>query len=98
MRSVSAAATSAIAAGHDKTVPQNLRLFVYPPFGHSEDLADQEHSVALVQALGEPDLSHAKRHCDIIRRFGRFPHRNPILGRTMRPEEQRYLDERGYAG
>ena len=50
------------------------------------------------EALGEPDLSHAKRHRDIIRRFGRFPHRNPILGRAMTAEEQRYLDEGGYAG
>ena len=91
-------AAAAIEAGHDRAVPSYLRLFIYLPFGHSEDAADQERSVALAEALGEPDLSHAKRHRDIIRRFGRFPHRNPILGRGMRADEQRYLDEGGYAG
>jgi uncharacterized protein (DUF924 family) len=75
-----------------------VRLFFYLPFAHSENPADQERSVALNRHLGEPNRSHAERHRDIIRRFGRFPHRNPILGRPMRPEEQRYLDEGGYAG
>jgi uncharacterized protein (DUF924 family) len=93
-----AMAATAIDAGHDRAVLKDLRLFLYLPFGHSEAPADQERSVALAQALGEPDLSHAKRHRDIIRRFGRFPHRNPILGRVMTAEEQRYLDEGGYAG
>ena len=93
-----AAAAAAIEAGHDRAVPSELRLFIYLPFGHSEDPADQERSVTLAQALGEPDLSHAKRHRDIVRRFGRFPHRNPILGRSMTADEQRYLDGGGYAG
>jgi uncharacterized protein (DUF924 family) len=93
-----AVAAAAIAAGHDRAVPNELRLFMYLPFGHSEDPADQERSVTLAEALGEPDVSHAKRHRDIIRRFGRFPHRNPILGRSMQPDEQRYLDGGGYAG
>ena len=93
-----AAAAVAIEAGHDHAVSKDLRLFVYLPFGHSEDPADQERSVTLAQALGEPDLSHARRHRDIIRRFGRFPHRNPILGRSMTADEQRYLDDGGYAG
>ena len=70
----------------------------YLPFGHSEHLADQDRSVALNRGLGEPSLSHAERHRSIVQRFGRFPHRNPILGRAMRPEEQRFLDEGGYAG
>ena len=91
-------ADAALKAGHDQAVEAGRRLFFYLPFGHSESLADQERSVALSEALGEPNLSHAKRHRDIIRRFGRFPHRNPILGRTMTPDEQRYLDEGGYAG
>ena len=91
-------ADAALKAGHGQAVEPALRLFFYLPFGHSENLADQERSVALSEALGEPNLSHAKRHRDIIRRFGRFPHRNPILGRAMTPEEQRYLDEGGYAG
>ena len=93
-----ASAATAIAAGHDRSVCRDLRLFLYLPFGHSEDLADQARSVALAEGLGEPDLSHAKRHHDIIVRFGRFPHRNRILGRAMTPDEQRYLDEGGYAG
>ena len=59
-----------------------LQVFFYLPFGHSEDLADQERSVALNRRLGEPNCPIAERHRDIIRRFGRFPHRNPILGRT----------------
>jgi uncharacterized protein (DUF924 family) len=93
-----AVAVAAIEAGHDRAVPKDLRLFMYLPFGHSEDPADQERSVALAETLGEPDLSHAKRHRDIVRRYGRFPHRNPILGRSMQADEQRYLDQGGYAG
>lgn len=93
-----AVAGAAIDARHDLAVPTELRLFVYLPYGHSEDPADQERSVALAQGLGQPNLSHAERHRDIVRRFGRFPHRNPILGRTTTREEQHYLDSGGYAG
>jgi uncharacterized protein (DUF924 family) len=93
-----AIAGAAIAAGHDRAVDQSLALFFYLPYGHSENLADQERSVELVRRLGQPSLSHAEGHRDIIRRFGRFPHRNPILGRTMKPEEQKFLDEGGFAG
>ena len=88
----------AIEAGHDRVGEAELSLFLYLPFAHSENLADQERSVALVQRLGQPNLSHAERHRDIIRRFGRFPHRNSIIGRSMTDEEQRYLDGGGYAG
>lgn len=91
-------ADAALVAGHDKLIEPALRLFFYLPFGHSESLADQERSVALVRQLGEPSLTHALRHRDIIRRFGRFPHRNPILGRPMRDEEQQYLDNGGFKG
>jgi len=91
-------AHAAIEAGHDRAVDLALSLFFYLPLGHCENLADQERSVELARRLGQPDLSHAERHRDIIRRFGRFPHRNPILGRTMTEEEQRYLDGGGYAG
>ena len=91
-------AAAALEARHDREVPPDLRLFLYLPFGHSEDPGDQERSVALCRGLGEPNASHARRHRDIVRRFGRFPHRNPILGRAMTPEERRYLDEGGYAG
>ncbi len=88
----------AIAKGFDRMVDDELALFFYLPFAHSENLADQDRSVMLCQRLGEPSPAHSRRHRDIIRRFGRFPHRNPILGRKMRPEEQEYLDNGGYAG
>ncbi len=91
-------ADAAIRAGHDRAIAPDLALFVYLPFGHSENLADQERSVRLAQRLGQPSLAHAERHRDIIRRFGRFPHRNAILGRVMTPEEQRFLDEGGFSG
>lgn len=91
-------ATAAVAAGHDRAVSDELATFVYLPFGHSESLVDQDRSVMLSRRLGERNLGHAERHRDIIRRFGRFPHRNPLLGRTMTEAEQRYLDEGGFQG
>ena len=89
---------AALKDGQDKGVDPQMRLFVYLPLAHSEDLRDQEESVRLAQGLSPTDLSHAQGHRDIIRRFGRFPHRNPILGRAMRPEEQEFLDAGGFAG
>lgn len=91
-------ADEAIRRGHDRNVEQAMQLFVYLPFGHSEDLGDQERCVALNERLGEPSLTHAKGHHDIIKRFGRFPHRNAILGRAPRPEETQFLAEGGFAG
>ena len=91
-------AVAAIDAGHDQGVPRELRTFFYLPFGHSEDLADQERSVRLCGPLGPPDSVLAEGHRDIVQRFGRFPHRNPVLGRNMTPEEQEFLDRGGYAG
>jgi uncharacterized protein (DUF924 family) len=91
-------AAAAIAAGHDRLVAPELRTFCYLPFAHSEDLADQQRSVALCKPLGPPDSVNAERHRDIVRRFGRFPHRNPILGRMMTEEERDFLDQGGYAG
>jgi uncharacterized protein (DUF924 family) len=91
-------AAAAVADRHDLVVDLELAKFFYLPFAHSENLGDQERSVALVSRLGGKDLSQALGHRDIIRRFGRFPHRNPILGRPMRPEEQHYLDHGGYQG
>jgi uncharacterized protein (DUF924 family) len=90
--------SAAIAAGHDLAIEVPLRLFVYLPYGHSEDLADQERSVELSQNVNAHSVERAKHHRDIVRRFGRFPHRNAILGRQSRPEELRYLAEGGYAG
>jgi uncharacterized protein (DUF924 family) len=91
-------AQRAIVAGYDLEVEPALSLFLYLPFAHSESLADQERSVALCQRLGPASLQHAEGHRDIVKRFGRFPHRNPILGRRMTPDEQRFLDEGGYSG
>ena len=91
-------AAAAIDEGHDRVVETQMQFFFYLPYGHSEDLNDQARSVALARRLGEPTLSHAEHHFDIVRRFGRFPHRNPILGRTMSAAEQHFLDEGGFAG
>jgi uncharacterized protein (DUF924 family) len=91
-------ADAAIEAGYDGQVQPELQLFFYLPFGHSEDIADQDRAVALCRRLRPSDLAHAEGHRDIVSRFGRFPHRNPILGRTMMDEEQRFLDAGGFAG
>ena len=94
-----AIAAGAIVRGFDSQVPTELRSFFYLPFGHSEDLADQERGIAFYKALGDDEnLKWAELHADIIRRFGRFPHRNSVLGRTTTPEEQAFLDDGGFAG
>jgi uncharacterized protein (DUF924 family) len=91
-------ASTAFAAGYDQGVERELRKFFVLPFAHSEDLADQERSVALARRIGPDDLAHAQHHRDIVRRFGRFPHRNAILGRESTPQEKDYLANGGYAG
>ena len=73
-------------------------MFFYLPFGHSEVLADQERAVELCCRLGQPNFGLAEHHRDIVRRFGRFPHRNAILGRSMTKEEEEYLANGGYTG
>jgi uncharacterized protein (DUF924 family) len=89
----------AVARGYDLETPPALRLFFYLPWGHSESLADQDRCVQLVaERLGEPSLSRAKHHREIIRRFGRFPHRNAILDREPTAEELSYLAAGGYMG
>lgn len=86
----------ALEAGADKAVDHSRRHFFYMPFEHSEDLADQELSVALFTAHGdEMYLDYAVRHRDVIARYGRFPHRNPFLGRVSTPQEEAYLAEPG---
>ncbi|MBL4916288.1 DUF924 family protein [Tabrizicola sp. DMG-N-6] len=84
--------------GHWSAVEPDLRLFLALPFSHSETLADQDISVRLNTRLGQPWLSHAEGHRDIIGRFGRFPHRNAILGRETTPEEARFLRKGGFRG
>ncbi len=94
-----AAADRAIARGFDQEIEPPLRTFFYLPFEHSENLADQERCVTLARATGDADtLKWAQLHADIIRRFGRFPHRNAVLGRTTTPEEQVFLDAGGFSG
>lgn len=98
-----AIASRAIAAGLDKQAAPELRQFFYLPFEHSEALEDQDRSVALCEAhdaeTGDIEtLKWAVMHRDIIRRFGRFPHRNACLGRETTPEEQAFLDEGGFSG
>lgn len=91
-------ARQALAQRFDGHVDHSLRLFFYLPFAHSERLEDQEVSVQMNRALGQPWLSHAKDHRDIIKRFGRFPHRNPILGRHSKAEEIEFLKRGGFSG
>ena len=94
-----AVAVRAIERGFDRQIAVAERGFFYLPFEHSETLADQERGVALNRASGDADaLKWAELHADIIRRFGRFPHRNAVLGRATTPEEQAFLDGGGFAG
>ena len=92
-------ADRATARGFDRAVPTSERLFFYLPFEHSESEADQARAIALIAALGDADLTRwAQLHADIIKRFGRFPHRNTALGRTSTREEQAFLDAGGFSG
>ena len=94
-----AVADRALARGFDQMTEPALRQFFYLPFMHSEALIDQERSVRLYEALGEAEqLRYAREHRDIVQRFGRFPHRNRMLGRAMTPAEQAFLDAGGFAG
>jgi uncharacterized protein (DUF924 family) len=81
-----------IAARFDGGLPVTWRSFVYLPFEHSESADDQARSVALFEALGAAEpLEYARKHKAVIDQFGRFPHRNAILGRPSTPEERAYL-------
>lgn len=83
----------------DRIVDPRGRQFFYLPFMHSEELADQERCVELYRALGNDYLQKfADDHADIVRRFGRFPHRNAVLGRKTTPDEQAFLDDGGFKG
>jgi uncharacterized protein (DUF924 family) len=93
---------SAYAVEHalDRELPAFQRMFLYMPFMHSENVADQRRSVELFERLageeGAPDVvSYAVAHRDIVERFGRFPHRNEILGRETTPEEAAFLTTEG---
>jgi uncharacterized protein (DUF924 family) len=94
-----AIAERAIAEGFDKRFEGPERRFFYLPHMHSEQLADQERCIALCEAANDPEgVKFAIIHRDIIRDFGRFPHRNPVLGRETTPQEQAFLDSGGFSG
>ena len=89
--------------GFDERLRPVERMFLYMPFQHTEDRERQDESVRVWEALAasvegetaeyfENSIAHAREHRDVVRRFGRFPHRNAVLGRESTPEEQRYLD------
>lgn len=90
-----AIAKAALARGFDRAIAKERQFFFYMPFEHSEILADQDRSVALFAAYGNARyLDYAERHRAVIARFGRFPHRNPELGRDSTQEELDYLKGR----
>ena len=82
----------ALARGYPAAYSNDMRLFFYMPFQHSEDLGDQDFCCTLFATLANPDNDkYAVEHRDIVARFGRFPHRNEVLGRADTPEEAEYL-------
>lgn len=88
---------AALDAGEDKLLPLNGRLFLYMPLEHAEDVDSQERSLACFKAMnaefgGQDHLvDYAEQHANIVRRFGRFPHRNAVIGRESTPEELAFL-------
>jgi len=95
-----AVAEAAVAAGQDSALGAFERWFLYMPFEHAEDLGAQERSIELFSRLAEETglespLEWAEKHAAVVRRFGRYPHRNAILGRTSTPEEIAFLAQRG---
>ena len=90
-----AAARHAIASGYDHDWLRVEKIFAYLPFEHSESPADQRRACELMRPLGEEQYDYALRHQAIIERFGRFPHRNAILGRSSTAEEIEFLKQPG---
>jgi len=90
-----AVATRAVERGDDRLLQAAERTFAYLPFEHAEDLSAQRRSLELFAAHDPDNLEWAKRHHDIVERFGRFPHRNAVLGRKSTPEEIEFLKRPG---
>ena len=97
-------ARAAVEAGDDRALPTEMRAFLYMPFEHAEDSDAQREGVALLTALHDEQLEdsparaavasylpHAQNHAALVTRFGRFPHRNAVLGRASTPEERTHL-------
>ena len=85
--------------GVDARLSEDLRGFLYMPLMHSEELADQERCITLFERTGDAEnAKYAVQHADIIRRFGRFPHSNRLLGRSTTADEQAFLDSGGFSG
>lgn len=91
-------AAQAIRAGHREQVDAALRRFFHLPFSHSEWPDDQQRAVALAESTDAETLRWARHHQDVIARFGRFPHRNALLGRRSTAAERGFLEEGGFAG
>lgn len=95
-----AAARRLIEKGFDLALDEVRRAFLYLPFMHSEAMSDQDFCVALAEERIGPDSAtalHARKHREVIARFGRFPHRNAALGRETSEDERAFLDAGGYA-
>ncbi|MEM9630123.1 MAG: DUF924 family protein [Pseudomonadota bacterium] len=93
-----AVAEFALEKGYERAFPKDVRGFFFLPFEHSENIEHQEKAVDLCRVLGDKELYHyALIHMDVIRRFGRFPHRNKILGRDSTPEEIAYMKASGFS-
>jgi uncharacterized protein (DUF924 family) len=99
-------AKEAIARGDDRSIPPAGRMFFYLPLEHAEDMANQRESLRLFEALAREGpaeaqaiftstIDYAKRHAEVIEKFGRLPHRNAVLGRTSTPEEMAWVKENG---
>ncbi|MDD9911311.1 MAG: DUF924 domain-containing protein [Ahrensia sp.] len=90
---------SVLARKIDEQMPDDLRAFCYLPLMHSEHPVDQQLCLEKMRSFGvEANMKAAREHAQIIERFGRFPHRNSLLGRTTTPEEQAFLDGGGFKG
>ncbi|MYN11603.1 DUF924 family protein [Pusillimonas sp. TS35] len=91
-------ARAAIAAGYPERVDPALALFFCVPFIHAESLSDQRYGVELYRRYSPENLRFATEHCQIIERFGRFPHRNLLMGRITTADERAFLDGGGFSG
>ena len=91
-------AKTAVARGDNQKVSKDLQIFYYMPFEHSESLADQRMAIRLTHAMQNTDyLKYAHTHHEVIRRFGRFPHRNAVLGRHTTAAEKAFLETGGFS-